>query len=150
MDDALERMRLAAALWSVEGDDAAELVDAACALLVAGHDGDNVAILAGVMRKDAEEEAPALLEAALRDVGLEHYAPDAHEAQRIAVRHLASQAIAGELVPADFLWRAIGSSSDFADRLFVLGREYLSDHRRATQLIDADVLAEAHRLLDRR
>ncbi|MCY1141991.1 hypothetical protein OWR29_28695 [Actinoplanes sp. Pm04-4] len=143
-DQALARMQLAAALWSVEGANAAELVDAACDLLVAGHDGVDLAILAGVMRKHADDEAPALLAAALRDVGLEPFEPDAHEAQAIVVRHLAGKVLTGELKPDAFVWRAAWTCPDFAERLVALGEEYLSPNGRPVQQIDADVLGEAH------
>ncbi|NYF58828.1 hypothetical protein [Micromonospora purpureochromogenes] len=41
-------MRDASALWSVGYASSAELVDAACDLLVTGHDGPNLSMLAGV------------------------------------------------------------------------------------------------------
>lgn len=68
-DEALTGMQEAAALWSVGQVTAAELVDAACELLVAGFDGLNLAVLAGVHVRCADEEVPELLE----DVGLQYY-----------------------------------------------------------------------------
>ena len=75
---ALDTMRAAAAMWSLTGGgNATELIDAACGLLVAGHSGDDLAILAGVMSVHAAEEVPPLVEPALRDVGLVPYEPGA-------------------------------------------------------------------------
>jgi hypothetical protein len=49
------------------------LVDAACHLLVAGLDGPNLAMLAGIHGRHADAEVPELLEAALVDVRLSYY-----------------------------------------------------------------------------
>jgi len=85
-DTALGRMQVAAALWSVGQVSAAEMVDLACELLVTGFDGFNVAMLAGVHARHADEDVPELLEAALADVGLSYYARDSHTGQEAAVR----------------------------------------------------------------
>ncbi len=48
-DEVLTRMHEAATFWSVGHVTAAELIDVACDLLVAGFDGLNLAMLAGVL-----------------------------------------------------------------------------------------------------
>lgn len=54
--EALDKTRDAAALWSVGYVRAAELVDAACDLLVTEHDGPTLAMLAGVHTSHADED----------------------------------------------------------------------------------------------
>ncbi|MBU2670571.1 HIT family protein [Actinoplanes bogorensis] len=146
MDGALERMRLAAALWSVDGaQNGPEIIDAACELLASGYDGVNLAVLAGVMRQHAADEVPEFLEAALHDVGLDLYPPDAHEAQAIAVGHLAARTVAGEMSPEEFVEWALTGAEDFAEPLLALGSDYVNSARPRRE-IDAEVLVEARRL----
>src|SRR5690349_369985 len=94
-------MQEAAVLWSVGQVTAAELVSLACELLVAGFDGLNLAMLAGVHTRNAEDEVPELLEAALEDVGLSHYPSDSQAGLEAAVRVMASRVLAGALSPMD-------------------------------------------------
>ena len=54
--DARNKAQDAAALWSVGYVRAAELVDAACDLLVTEHDGPTLAMLAGVHTSHADED----------------------------------------------------------------------------------------------
>ena len=100
-DTALGRMQVAAALWSVGQVSAAEMVDLACELLVTGFDGFNLAMLAGVHARHADEDVPELLEAALADVGLSYYARDSHTGQEAAVRVVAARVLAGLVPPRD-------------------------------------------------
>jgi hypothetical protein len=85
--EALDNARDAAALWSVGYVRAAELVDAACDLLVTGHDGPTLAMLAGVHVRHADQEVPDLLEAACTKSVWTSTRQAAARAQRPRSRH---------------------------------------------------------------
>jgi hypothetical protein len=91
--EALDNARDAAALWSVGYVRAAELVDAACDLLVTGHDGRTLAMLAGVHTRHADQEVPELLEAALHEIGLAYYPPGSRAGAGAAVKALARRVL---------------------------------------------------------
>ena len=150
--EALARMRDAAALWSVNYVTAAEVVDAACDLLVAGYDGFTLAMLAGVHARNAEEEVPELLEPALRDVGLDYYPRNSHPGQEAAVQTLAGRVVAGTLPPMNLaIWAhaTIGHGVlDLAERLVELDDAYdsLEVSDMTEQDVDQQIIAEAHRI----
>lgn len=100
-EDALGGMQEATALWSVGQVTAAELVGAACELLVAGFDGLNLAMLAGVQVRYADEEVPELLEAALHDVGLPYYPRGSRAGQEAALKVMASRVVAEAMHPRE-------------------------------------------------
>src|SRR6059058_1703123 len=98
-DEAATRMRDAVALWSVGDINAAEIVKAACELLVAGHDGPALRMLAAVPYRYADEEVPEILEAALTDIGMTYYETGSHAGKEAAVRALAARVLAVTLPP---------------------------------------------------
>jgi hypothetical protein len=154
--DALARMRDAAALWSVGYATAAELIDAACDLLATGQDGPNLAILAGVHSRQADEEAPKLLEAALQDVGIDHYPQGSREGQEAALITMAARVLAGTLQPLDLTrWahRTIGHDTlPLAESLVELDDVYdtLEYTDMTDQDINTEIIAEARRVVESR
>lgn len=153
-DTALGRMQVAAALWSVGQVSAAEMVDLACELLVTGFDGFNLAMLAGVHARHADEDVPELLEAALADVGLSYYARDSHTGQEAAVRVVAARVLAGLVPPRDLArWAhlTIGHGGvALAERLVELDDVYDVVHYVDTTEHDVDDLIriEARRIIE--
>ncbi|WP_203731927.1 hypothetical protein [Paractinoplanes durhamensis] len=152
--EARARARDLAALWSVEQVDAADLVAAACDLLVTDHDGTALAMLAGVSARHADQEVPDLLEAALADVGLPYYEPGSAEGVQAALTVLAARVVAGEMEPSALtVWahRVLGHDwSGPGARLVVLDDVYDAEEYDGPPPveIDAEVLAEARRLVD--
>jgi hypothetical protein len=147
-------MREAAALWSVGYISAAELVDAACDLLVTGHDGLNLAMLAGVLHRHASEEAPDLLENALSDVNLPYHPKGSQSGAEAAIEVLANRVLTGRLTPTELTMWAHSTSGhgtlDLAERLVKLDDQYGAvDHEAQTQFedLDAKVLTEARRIV---
>ncbi|MGC5054680.1 hypothetical protein ACLQ2S_24875 [Micromonospora sp. DT48] len=148
-------MHEAAALWSVGQVTAAELVDAACDLLVAGFDGLNLATLAGVHTRHADEEVPELLEAALKDVGLSYHPRGSHAGQEAAITIMASRVLAGLLPPLDLAVWAHSTIGHYrlalAERLVELDDVYdtLEYTDMTEQDINDEILAEARRIVGR-
>jgi hypothetical protein len=151
--EARRRASDAAALWSVGYLGAAELVAAACDLLVAGHESPALAMLAGVHARHADDEVPDLAEAALPEVGLEFHLPGSSAGAEAAVRALARRVLDGLMEPrALTAWAhsAFGHDGlELAERLAELDDTYdcldvvdLTEHD-----VDADVTAEARRLV---
>jgi hypothetical protein len=152
--EALTRMRDAAALWSVGYVTAADVVDAACDLLVAGYDGPTLCMLAGVSRRHADEEVPELLDAALSDVGLTYYEKDSRAGQEAAVRTLAARVVAGAMAPMDLAAWAhfkVGHGRlELAERLVELDDVYdcVEYSDETNEDVDARVVAEARRITE--
>ncbi|MEV8504537.1 hypothetical protein AB0368_06850 [Actinoplanes sp. NPDC051475] len=152
-DEVLTRMHNAAALWSVGHVTAAELVDVACDLLIAGFDGLNLAMLAGVHVRHADEEVPELLEAALTDAGLSYHPRGSHAGQEAAVRVMASRVVTGLMPALDLVaWAHSTIGHDrvaLAERLVELDDVY--DTLEYTDMTEQDVndqiLAEARRIV---
>lgn len=140
-------------LWSVHQVSSAELVRAACDLLVAGHDGPDLAMLAGVSTRRADEEVPELLEAALHDVGLDYFPPGSSAGWEAAVRIMADRVLAGRMQPRDLAAWAHGflghGTLDLAERLVELDDVYglrdIGYSDMTGQETDAEVVAEARR-----
>jgi hypothetical protein len=151
--ECLDKARDAAALWSVGYVRAAELVDAACDMLVAGHDGPALAMLAGVHTRHADDDVPDLLEEALREVGLEFYPPGSRAGAEAAVRTLARRVLDGLMEPSALtVWAHSTFGHDMlgvADRLVELDDVYdcLEFTDMTAQDVDADVIAEARRIV---
>ncbi|WP_097322941.1 hypothetical protein [Paractinoplanes atraurantiacus] len=151
--EAADRARDAAALWSVGYVTSAELVEAACDLLVTGHDGTTLAMLAGVRSRDADMEVPELLEAALSDVGLVYYPPGSRAGAEAAVKTLARRVLTGAMEPSAltvWAYQTFGPGTlELADRLVELDDAYdfveFSD--TTEQDLDAEVIAEARRIV---
>jgi hypothetical protein len=151
--EALAKARDAAALWSVGYVRAAELVEVACDLLVTGHDGPTLAMLAGVHTRHADDEAPDLLEAALLEVGLEFYPPGSRAGAEAAVRALARRVLDGRMEPSALIVWAHSTfghdTLELAERLVELDDIYdcLEVTDMTEQDVDADVIAEARRIV---
>jgi hypothetical protein len=147
-------MREAAALWSVGYVTAAEVVEAACDLLVASYDGRALCMLAGVSRRRADEEVPEFLYAALREIGLTYYEKDSRAGQEAAVRTLAARVVAGAMAPMDLaVWahRRFGHGTlELAEHLVELDDIYDSvDYTDETnEDVDARLVAEARRIVE--
>ncbi|WP_205775960.1 hypothetical protein [Micromonospora tulbaghiae] len=152
-DKARTRMHEAAALWSAGQVTAAELVNVACELLVAGFDELNLATLASVHARHADEEVPELLEAAPKDVGLSHYPRGSHAGQEAAVTIMASRVLAGLLSPLDLaVWAhsIIGHDKlPVAERLVELDDVYdtLEYTDMTEQDVNDEILVEARRIV---
>jgi hypothetical protein len=152
--EALNRMRESAAFWSVRKADATELIDAACELLVTGHAGTHLAMLAGVHSRNADEEVPELLQAALHDVGLDFPERDSDAGKEAGLRIMAGRVIAGVMPPIDLAsWAhaTVGHGVlDLAERLVELDDVYeILDYSDMTEeAFDAEVIAEARRIAD--
>ncbi len=152
-DEVLTRMHEAATFWSVGHVTAAELIDVACDLLVAGFDGLNLAMLAGVLVRHADEEVPELLEAALKDVGLTYHPRGSHAGQEAAVRVMASRALTGRLPALDLVaWAHSTIGHDrlaLAERLVELDDVYdtLEYTDMTEQDVNDEILAEARRIV---
>jgi hypothetical protein len=151
--EALTKMQEAAALWSLGELQASELVDVACDLLVAGYDGPNLAMLAGIHSRNADVEVPELLEAALADLGLDYYLPGSPTGQEAVVRIFASRVVAGLMPPMDLaVWAHSNVGHDgltLASRLVELDDIYDTlDYTDMTeQDVNDEILAEARRIL---
>ncbi|GID29545.1 hypothetical protein Abr02nite_45280 [Paractinoplanes brasiliensis] len=151
-DTALVRMQEAVALWSVGQATAAELVSLGCELLVAGFDGMNLAMLAGVHARNADEDVPDLLEAALDDVGLRHYPAGSDAGLEATVSIMASRVLAGRMSPMDLAtWAHSTIGHDrlpIAERLVDLDDMYdtLEYIDMTEQDLDNEILAEARRI----
>ncbi|MDO3704037.1 hypothetical protein Q3W71_20430 [Micromonospora sp. C28SCA-DRY-2] len=153
-EDALAELANVAALWSVGYVRAAEVVRVACDVLVAGLEGDGLCMLAGVAYRNADDDVPQVLKAALGELGLDYHAPGSQEAKAAAVRVLAGRVMAGLMAPRDLaFWahRTIGHDQlPLAERLVELDDVYdcieYSDQTAAE--VDADVVAEARRIIE--
>jgi hypothetical protein len=151
-DTAFVRMQEAVALWSVGEVTAADLVSLACELLVAGFDGMNLAMLAGVHARNADEDVPDLLEAALDDVGLRHYPAGSDAGLEAALSVMASRVLAGRMSPMDLAtWAHSTIGHDrlpIAERLVDLDDMYdIIDYTDMTERdLDNEIFAEARRI----
>lgn len=96
---ALSKLSDAVALWSVGQATAADVVFAACDLLVAGEEGLAVAELAAVSVRAAEDEVPVLLEAALVEAGLAYHERSTQRALEEGLRVMCGRVVAGALEP---------------------------------------------------
>ncbi|MFJ4467255.1 hypothetical protein ACIP2X_06985 [Streptomyces sp. NPDC089424] len=140
-----------AVLWSTGEAQAHDVVEAACAALVAGLDSPALRILAGYTRAEAAYEVPDLLPVALDELGLVFYPRDSEAGREAAVRALAHQMLAGRLTPRELALRIhqrYGHQLPLAERLAMLDDEYDIVGYGDTTLaqLDAEVIAEAQRL----
>ncbi|CAL9638080.1 hypothetical protein SUDANB120_06261 (plasmid) [Streptomyces sp. enrichment culture] len=138
-------------LWSVGEADAHDVVEAACAALVAGLDSPALRILAGYTRAEAEYDVPDLLPVVLDELDLVFYPRDSEAGQDAAVRALAHQMLAGRLTPRELALRIhqrFGHQLPLAEHLAELDDEYdiVEYGNRTLAQLDAEVTAEAQRL----
>jgi hypothetical protein len=140
-----------AALWSVGEVRAHDVVEAACAALVAGLDSPALRALAGCTRTEAEYEVPGLLPAALDELGLVFHHRDDADGREAVVRMLARGLLAGRLTPRELASRVhqrFGHQLPLAERLAELDDAYdtVEYGDRTPAQLDAEVTAEAGRL----
>jgi hypothetical protein len=153
-DEATAELANATALWSVRYLRAADVIRVACDALVAGLDGDALRMLAAVPYRNADDELPQALEAALNELGLDYYAPGSRNGQTAAVKVLAARVLAGALPPRDLAsWahRTIGHGQlPLAEGLVELDDVYdcVEYSDQTLDEVDADVVAEARRIVD--
>ncbi|MGW6972651.1 hypothetical protein [Streptomyces sp. NPDC054952] len=144
-----------AALWSMGEARAHDVVEVACAALVAGLDSPTLRILAGYTRAEAENEVPHLLPAVLDELDLVYYPRGSEAGREAAVRALAHQLSAGELTPRELASRVhqlFGHQLSTAERLAELDDEYdiIEYGDRTLAELDAEVTAEARALAHNR
>lgn len=146
---ALARLSDTVALWSVRRATAADVVYAACELLVAGDDGLALSELAAVSVGKAETEVPCLLEAALDEIGLAYHPLGTQDAVEAGLRAMCAQAVAGVLEPRELTrWVHATCGHDklaLAENLALLDDVYDSiDCTDVTlEQVDAEVVAQA-------
>ncbi|MET7481224.1 hypothetical protein ABZT17_43890 [Streptomyces sp. NPDC005648] len=143
-----------ASLWSVREVCAVDVVTAACDALVAGLDSPGLRILAACTRGEADYDVPDLLPPALDELGLSLYSRDSVAGREAAARALARRMLAGELTPRELVFRIhqrFGHTLASVERLAQLDDEYdfLEREDQTLDEIDAEVHAEARRLIDR-
>ncbi|SCG66474.1 hypothetical protein [Micromonospora humi] len=155
---ALARLQETAALWSTGPGTAAQVIEAACDCLVAGVDGPTLRILAGAScaRGEESDELRRWLEGALTELSLTYYPQGSREGEEAAVRIMARRALAGEITPRELtVWAYLHITWDgtpLAAELVTLENtyEYAEAVGDTTSDIDADVIAEARRVVDER
>jgi hypothetical protein len=152
-DVALAAMRDVVVFWNVGERTVADIVYAACDLLVAGIDGPALRELAAVPVDAAESELEYgnALVAALDELGLRIPPRHSDAAKCDALSAMAAHAHAGTITPyvlAD--WAHTTFSHDGAgDRLSFLHDDYtlLDYNGNTTEDVDAEVMAEARRIV---
>ncbi|MGW4897028.1 hypothetical protein ACWEQL_32925 [Kitasatospora sp. NPDC004240] len=142
-----------AVLWSIGELDGPGIVGAACDALVAGLDTPGLRRLAACSRDEAPYDVPVLLPEALGELGLTYHPPGGETGREAVARTLARRLLTGELSPrdlADRIHRRFGHGLDLAEPLAALADDYgiLGYTDRTEAEIDADVLAEARRLVE--
>lgn len=160
-DSVLDALYDNALLWSLGFVSAADVVRSACDVLVAGQGGMAMAMLAGVHLRWADQEAPELMPDALAEVGLPFF-PRGSEAGRAAgLAAMAARVLAGVLKPRELTAWAHGvighEGCELGQPLVALDDQYhlayavAEDygHQVNTADLDADVIAEARRLIER-
>lgn len=150
--DAAAELADAAALWSTGQLRAEDVVRAACDALVAGLDGDALRILAAVPYRDARDDVPVVVEAALDELGLEYHAPGSDDGHAAVVRMMSARLLSGAMTPRELAaWahRTVGHGRlPSAERLVELDDLYdVAEHgSRSLEEVDGDVVAEARRI----
>jgi len=153
-EDAATELGNAAAMWSVGYLSAADVVRAACDGLVAGLDGSALRMLAAVPYRNADDEVPEVLEAAVDELGLAYQPRGSRSGLVAALKALCARVLAGTLTPrelASWAHDAIGHDRlSLAERLVELDDTYdcVEYSDQAVEETDEVVLAEARRILD--
>jgi hypothetical protein len=154
-DVALAAFRHTVALWYVDQKTAADVVFAACDLLVSGVDGTTLRELAAIEIGCADTEVHAVLEAVLDELGLPNHPRESEAAQRAALVAMSSQVVSSAIAPREltaWVHALFGHQGlDLAEHLADLDdvydlREFAGD---ACDVVDADVIAEARRIVSR-
>ncbi|MFE0723535.1 hypothetical protein ACFW4O_11465 [Streptomyces mutabilis] len=97
IEAATDDLQALAVLWSIGEAHAHDVVEAACAALVAGLDSPALRILAGYTRAEAEYGVPDLLPFLVDELDLVFYTRDSEAGQEAVVRALAHRMLAGRL-----------------------------------------------------
>jgi hypothetical protein len=158
---ALAAMRDVVVFWNVGERSVADIIYAACDLLVAGIDGPALRELAAVPIDEIESEDSLRLEhllefgvplsAALDELGLSFPPRYSDAAECEALSAMAARAVAGTITPAVLAdWAHTTFSHDGAGgRLSFLHDDYtlLDYNGNTTEDVDAEVMAEARRIV---
>ncbi|MBB4934567.1 hypothetical protein F4561_005387 [Lipingzhangella halophila] len=151
----VESLADAAALWSAGLGAAHEVVDAACAALVAGLDGHWLRMLAAVSTRadsgDAAYEVAEVLEPALNEVGLACHPRFSRAANEAAIRALARRTLRGGTSPWELTNAAhamFGHEPGLTEELCYLNDvyDYLNVTDTPVEDVNKRVRAEARRL----
>ncbi|MEU5727311.1 hypothetical protein ABZ783_36680 [Micromonospora sp. NPDC047738] len=159
---ALTGLQEAAILWSVGSVPATDVIDAACACLVAGTDTPTLRILAGVspVKGSESDELRRWLRDALTELSLAYYREGSREGEEAALRVMARRLLVKTITPRDLTSWASGfitydgtplardlidleNTYDYLDAVYE-GRQYT---RTVAEDVDTKVIAEARRLL---
>ncbi|MFI9639685.1 hypothetical protein ACIG87_06390 [Micromonospora sp. NPDC051925] len=159
----LARLQNTAALWSVGSAPAAKVIRAACDCLVAGVDSPTLRIVAGISPVPGSEsdELRRWLRDALTELSLTFYREGSREGADEAVRIMARRLLDGQITSRDLTSWAYGfitrDGTPLAAELIALDDAYEcveavvhDGHpypREAAAKVDADVIAEARRLI---
>jgi len=147
-------------LWGVGFVNAADVVRAACDVLAAGLGGMAMAMLAGVHLRRADEEAPDLMPDALAEVGLPFFPRGSEAGQAAGLAAMAGRLLSGILKPRELtawahgvighdgceLGQALVALDDQYDLAYAVGGD--RGEQVDTAALDAEVIAEARRLID--
>jgi len=148
---ALAAMRDVVVFWNVGERSVADIVYAACDLLVAGIDGPALRELAAVSVDEIEYELGDPLSAALDELGLSFPPRYSDAAECEALSAMAARALAGTITPAVLAdWAHTTFSHYGAGRhLSFLCDDYtlLDYNGNTTEDVDAEVMAEARRIV---
>jgi hypothetical protein len=148
---ALAAMRDVVVFWNVGERSVADIVYAACDLLVAGIDGPALRELAAVSVDEIEYELGDPLSAALDELGLSFPPRYSDAAECEALSAMAPRALAGTITPAVLAdWAHTTFSHYGAGRhLSFLCDDYtlLDYNGNTTEDVDAEVMAEARRIV---
>ncbi|WP_420117486.1 hypothetical protein [Micromonospora sp.] len=161
--DALTRLQEAAVLWSVGEATPADVIEAACDCLVADVDSPSLRILAGVSSAPSSdsEQLRRWLEDALGELSLTYYRKGSREGEDEAVRIMARRVLARTITPRYLTsWAYLCITTEgtpLAGELINLDNTYecveagVHDGQEyptaAAAKVDADVIAEARRLV---
>jgi len=148
---ALAAMRDVVVFWNVGERSVADIVYAACGLLVAGIYGPALRELAAVSVDEIEYELGDPLSAALDELGLSFPPRYSDAAECEALSAMAARALAGTITPAVLAdWAHTTFSHYGAGRhLSFLCDDYtlLDYNGNTTEDVDAEVMAEARRIV---
>lgn len=151
--EAAAALRRAVALWYVDQGPAADIVYAACDLLVNNVDGPWLRELAAVEIGRAEVEVDPLLAQVLIELGLPHPVRESTANEEAALSAMAYRVVSEKLSPRELTrWAHLRYGHDtleLAEHLAFLDdrydlREYAGE---ATDDVDADVVTEARRIV---
>ncbi|MFI9360750.1 hypothetical protein ACIG5E_06770 [Kitasatospora sp. NPDC053057] len=150
-DDAREDLYDRSALWAIGELRARDVVDAACAALVAGLDTPALRVLAACTYGEADTDVEGLLPPVMAELGLDLPELDTRESEEAGLRALARQLLNAELTPRELartVHRRFGHRLELAEPLSCLDYEYdaLEYGTRTREQLDAEARAEALRL----